>query len=171
MSNLDIASYVRQGKGYFACNQVAGATTALSTTYTGLVVYNPHGSGKKMIVHYANWAFTTLPTGIGGVFVCMANAPSNAATPLGTVASVWASDGSGLAPGAAGKAFSIATLPVVNVYVAPISMVATGTTVAMAMPLYPEGGLVIPPGNYVALAHFTTVATGVGSFAWIEIPV
>jgi hypothetical protein len=150
---------------------VAKATTALSTTYTGLVLYNPWGSGKKLILHYANWAFTTLPTGVGGVFLCMANSVSQAATPAGTADVVWGADGSGIQSGNAGKVFTIATLPVVNVYVAPLAMCSTGTTVAIAMPLYPEGGLVIPPGQYAAISHFTTVATGVGSYGWVEVPV
>lgn len=171
MSNMDIASYTRQGKGFFACNQVAKATTALSTTYTGLVVYNPWGSGKKLILYYANWAFTTLPTGVGGVFLSTGNTPSVAATPAGTADVIWATDGSGVSTISVARVFTIATLPIVNVYVAPLSMCSTGTTVAMAMPLFPEGGFVVSPGNYACVAHFTTIATGLASFAWVEVPV
>jgi hypothetical protein len=170
MSNLDMASYTRQGKSFFACTQTAGATTALSTTYTGLVVYNPWGSGKKLVLYYANWAFTTLPTGVGGVFLSTGNTPSVAATPSGTAATIWSSDGSGVNTIGAARAFTIATLPVVNVYVAPLAMCSTGTTVAMAMPAFPEGGFVVVPGNYVCVSHFTTVATGLATFAWVEVP-
>lgn len=171
MSNLDIASYVRQGKGFFACNQVAKATTALSTTYTGLVAYNPWGSGKKAILYYANWAFSILPTGVGMVMLSTGNTPSQAATPLGTADTVWGSDGSGVSVANAVKVFTIATLPVVNVYVAPLAACATGTTTALQMPLFPEGGFVVAPGNYVCVSHITTIATGLASFAWIEVNV
>ena len=34
----------------------------------------------------------------------------------------------------------------------------------------PEGGFIVGQGNYVMFSHVTTVATGIGSFAWVEVP-
>ena len=172
MSNLDILGYVKQGRAFWAANQLAKATTALSTTNTGLILYNPWGSGKRLVIYSASWTYTTLPTGIGGVFITLGNAVSAGATPSGTADVIWNADGSGVAASTAAKVFTIATTLVVNVYAWPLASVATGTTVANAPPPnLPEGGICVAPGNYASINHFTTVATGVGSFQWIEIDV
>ncbi len=170
MSNLAIADYSRLGQTFFACNQANKATTALSTTATGLILYNPWGSGKKLIIADARFAFSAVPTAAGAVMLAMGNAPSQAATPAGTADSVWCADGSGLAANAAGKVFTIATTNVVNVYVAPLAVAST-TTSSVALADLPEGGIVVVPGNYIMFSHITTVATGIGSFLWVEVPV
>ena len=171
MSSLDILGYVKQGRAFWASNQVAKATTALSTTNTGLILYNPWGSGKRLVIYNSSWVFTTLPTGIGGVWVTLGNAVSAGATPAGTADVIWNADGSGIAVNSAARVFTIATTLVVNVYAYPLSMCLTGTTVAGQQPAFPEGGIGVAPGNYASINHFTTVATGVGSFNWIEIDI
>lgn len=170
MSNLAIADYARLGQVFFACNQANKATTALSTTATGLILYNPWGSGKKLILADARFAFSAVPTAAGAVMLAMGNTPSQAATPAGTADVVWAADGSGPAANAAAKVFTIATLNVVNVYVSPLAVAST-TTSSVAMSDLPEGGIVVVPGNYLMFSHVTTVATGIGSFLWVEVPV
>lgn len=169
MSNFDAASYSRQGKMFFACNQANKATTALSTTATGLILYNPWGSGKKLILADARFAFSAVPTAAGAVMLAMGNTPSQAATPAGTADVIWAADGSGVTTGSAARVFTIATLNVVNVYVAPL-VVASSTTTSTAGLNLPEGSIVIVPGNYAMFSHVTTVATGIGSFLWTEVP-
>ncbi len=171
MSNFDSKSYVQQGKAYFACNQANKATTALSTTATGLILYNPWGSGKRLVLVDARFAFSAVPTAAGAVMLSMGNTPSQAATPAGTADVIWAADGSGVNNGSAARVFTIATTNVVNVYVAPLTVASsttTSTTVAMQLP---EGSIQVVPGNYVMFSHVTTVATGIGSFLWVEIPV
>ena len=169
MSNLDSASYNRQGKMYMACNPANKATTALSTTATGLILYNPWGSGKRLIVVDAVFAFSAVPTAAGAVMLSAAGSVSQAATPAGTAAVVYHADCSGVSTGNAGKVFTIATLPVVNVYIRPVSVASTtsgsGTHIRV-----PEGGITIVPGNYLHFSHVTTVATGIGSYLWIEVP-
>ena len=171
MSSLDLINYTRAGQAYWCSNQTAKATTALSTTNTGLILYNPWGSGKRLIIYNASWVFTTLPTGIGGVFVTLGNSSSAGATPAGTADTIWNADGSGVAVNSAARVFTVATTLVVNVYAYPLSMVATGTTVAMQQPAFPQAGIAVAPGNYASINHFTTVATGIGSFNWVEVPV
>jgi hypothetical protein len=169
MSNMDVASYNRQGKMFFACNQANKATTALSTTATGLILYNPWGSGKKLIVVDARFAFSAVPTAAGAVMLSTGNTPSSAATPAGTTDVIWSADGSGVSTVSAGRVFTIATLNVVNVYVCPLA-VASSTTASADLHGLPEGGFIVGQGNYVMFSHVTTVATGIGSFAWVEVP-
>lgn len=169
MSNMDVASYNRQGKVYFACNQANKATTALSTTATGLILYNPWGSGKKLLVVDARFAFSAVPTAAGAVMLSTGNTPSVAATPAGTADTIWAADGSGVSTTSAARVFTIATLNIVNVYVCPLS-VASSTTASADLTKLPEGGFIVGQGNYAMFSHVTTVATGIGSFLWVEVP-
>ena len=169
MSNMDVASYNRQGKLYFACNQANKATTALSTTATGLILYNPWGSARKLLVVDARFAFSAVPTAAGAVMLSMGNTPSVAATPAGTADVIWKADGSGVATTQVARVFTIATTNIVNVYVCPLS-VASSTSASADLSKLPEGGLIVVPGNYIMFSHVTTVATGIGSFLWVEIP-
>jgi len=168
MSNMAVLDYNRAGQMYFACNQANKATTALSTTATGLILYNPWGSGKKLVIADARFAFSAVPTAAGAVMLSMGNTPSSAATPAGTADVIWAADGSGVSTKSVARVFTIATTNVVNVYVAPMA-VAGSTTASIAMADIPEGGIIVAQGNYIMFSHVTTVATGIGSFLWAEI--
>jgi hypothetical protein len=170
MSNLDVASYVRQGKAFFACNQVNKATTALSTTATGLILYNPWGSTKKLIIYDARFSFSAAATAVGAVMLSTGNTPSVAATPSGTADVIWGADGSGVSTVSVARVFTIATLPIVNVYVLPLVSVAAATLTTTSGANLPEGGFVVGQGNYAMFSHITTVATGIGSFMWVEVP-
>lgn len=169
MSNFDVASYNRKGATFFACNQANKATTALSTTATGLILYNPWGTNKKLVVVDARFAFSAVPTAAGAVMLAMGNTPSVAATPAGTADTIWAADGSGPSTVSVARVFTIATTNIVNVYVAPLE-VASSTTSSIAKASLPEGGIMVVPGNYIMFSHVTTVATGIGSFLWVEVP-
>ena len=169
MSNFDVVSYNRQGKMYFACNQANKATTALSTTATGLILQNPWGSGKKLLVVDARFAFSAVPTAAGAVMLSGGNTPSSTAPTSLTADTIWAADGSGVSTTAVARVYTIATLAVVNVYIAPLS-VASSTSASADMSKLPEGGMIVVPGNYLMFSHVTTVATGIGSFLWVEVP-
>ena len=82
---------------------------------------------------------------------------------------IWSADGSGVSTVSAGRVFTIATLNVINVYVCPLA-VASSTTASADLHGLPEGGFIVGQGNYVMFSHVTTVATGIGSFAWVEVP-
>ena len=168
MSNMDIAAYNKAGQLYTACNQANKATTAISTTATGLILYNPWGSGKRLVLADARFAFSAVPTAAGAVMLSMGNTPSVAATPAGTADVVWKADGSGVSTTQAARVFTVATTNIVNVYIMPLT-VASSTTASTAVAALPEGGISVAPGNYVMFSHVTTVATGIGSFLWAEV--
>jgi len=168
LSNFDVSSYNRQGKAFATANQAAKATTALSTTATGLILYNPWGSGKRLILVDARFVYSTIPAAAGAVMLSMPATVSSAATPLGTAEPIRSASG-GAASGHVARAFTIATLPVVNVYIAPITVVEIATQSGSPVPI-PEGGFHIIPGTYAHFSHITTVATGIGSYLWVEVP-
>lgn len=171
MSNYDSKSYTQQGRMFFACNQANKATTALSTTATGLILYNPWGSTRRLLIVDARFAFSAVPTAAGAVMLSGGNTPS-ATAPTGLTAdTIWGADGSGVNNGAVARVYTIATLAVVNVYIAPMT-VASSTTASTTVSIgLPEGAIQVVPGNYVMFSHITTVATGIGSFLWTEVPV
>lgn len=168
MSNFDSSAYARQGAAYFACNQANKATTALSTTATGLILLNPFGSGKSLLIEDARFAFSAVPTAAGAVMLSMGNTPSPTAPTSLTADTIWLANGGGVATTSVARVYTIATLAVVNVYVMPLA-VAGSTTASIACAPIPEGGIVVVQGQYVMFSHVTTVATGIGSFLWSEV--
>ncbi len=168
MSSIDLVSYNRQGKMYATANQAAKLTTAISTTATGLILYNPWGSGKRLILVDARFIYSTIPAAAGAVMLSMPATVSSAATPLGTAEPIKSASG-GAASGHVARAFTIATLPVVNVFVAPITVVEIATQSGSPVPV-PEGAYHAVPGTYFHFSHITTAATGIGSYIWVEVP-
>src|SRR3990167_718167 len=109
MSNLDIASYNRQGKLFYAANTAAVALTAVATTTTGLIVYNPWGSGKKLVMVDWGWASSVVGTGVGNLGIAVMGSSITAVTNT-TPITVRAGDGSGLIRSVAAASSSV-TLP------------------------------------------------------------
>ena len=63
-----------EGRLFSIANQAAVATTAaLATTWTGLGVCNPAGSGKNLIIHEFGWALTVVGSDEGGVGLMIAD--------------------------------------------------------------------------------------------------
>ena len=172
MSNLDVASYNRQGKVYTLANTAAVATTAVGTAATGLIVINPYGSGKKLIMVDWGWASSGVGTGVGNI--CLAIGASNITAVTNTTpVTVRAADGSGAATSVAAGSSS-ATLPAADVAVKWLggNIWVTGGTGDHPYMLQGslEGSLILVPGSTLRFTHVTTVLTGLGSFTWIEVP-
>ena len=173
MSNLDVASYNRQGKVYTLANTAAVATTAVATTTTGLILTNPYGSGKKFIMVDWGWASSVVGTGVGNLGIAVMAAHTTAVTQT-TPITVRAADGSGAAT-SVGLGASSVTLPqaaVVAKWVGGNIWVTggTGDHPYMLQGSF-EGSLLLVPGSALHFTHVTTVLTGLGSFTWIEVPV
>lgn len=156
------------GTVMFGANQT-GATlsAALATTYTGLCLSNPAGSGKNLAVLNISGALLVAPTTIttlqliagyaaGGVTV-----HTTALTPLNALLN-------GSAPVA--KLDAAATIVGTPAFVRTLGQAPTATT-AFSFSHNINGGIIIPPGGYVAIgANIAGPASGfVGSFAWEEI--
>ena len=53
----------RIGNLFRAANQAAATVTLINTsTATGLILGNPFGSGKKLVIRDVNFTYTTVPT-------------------------------------------------------------------------------------------------------------
>ena len=174
MSNLDIASYNRQGKVFVAANVSAKSVIAVTTAMTGVILHNPAGSGKKLIIADAGWVWTTVPGAVHNLALAIAAPSATAPSSLTAIGSgVLAADGSGTGTQAVGRAYDAATLPVAPVAVRWFGGAAWGTSVGVSpfsIVDHVDGALILVPGATLTFAAVTTTAVGMGSLTWIEVP-
>jgi hypothetical protein len=161
---------VKRGNVFGASNQAAQAVSvALTTTYTGLCLSNPIGSGKNLVLLSAGYALSVAPAAIASIHLIGGSSPGTnvvhtaAVTPFNMLL--------GNANSPAAKVDSQATIPT-PVYL----MSLMGGFTAAALPDSPNalfdlaGQFVIGPGGFIAIGALTAV-TGFGSFVWEEVPV
>lgn len=172
MSNLDIASYNRQGKVFTAANQAAATVTLINTsTATGFILYNPFGSGKKLILLDYTFTYTTAPTAIATVWLAGSINVSPTAHTGVTALGVYGADGSGANSGNAGKAANASTTPVLPVYLKQLGnpLVTVAGTSPATWNMSMEGQFVIVPGAWVQTSYIGQAPVGQTSATWIEV--
>lgn len=175
MSSLDVASYNRQGKVFCAANVAAKSVIAVTTSMTGVILYNPAGSGKKFIIVDAGWAWTTVPGAVHNIGMALAAPNVTVPTTLTAIGSgVLAADGSGNAGNSVARAYDAAALPVAPVMQRLSFGAAWGTSVGVSPHMLQDkidGALILVPGAVLTFAAVTTTAVGLGSLTWIEVNV
>ena len=161
-----------RGNSYIASNVGAQAVSVgLATTYTGLCLSNPAGSGKNLVLKTVSYALTVAPAAIASIHLIGGYSATQVThtTPLaapGIQSALLSSSSSSVA-----KVDSAATIPTPGYL-----MSLMGGFTAAALPAPPntvfaiEGQIVIPPNGFVAIGALTAV-TGIGGFTWDEIPV
>ncbi len=161
---------VMRGNVFGASNQAAQAVSvALNTTYTGLCLSNPHGSGKNLVLLSVGYALSVAPAAIASIHLIGGSHQSTGVTHTAAVSPFNMLLGNTASPAA--KVDSQATIPT-PVYV----MSLMGGFTAGALPDSPNalfdiaGQLVIGPGGFIAIGALTAV-TGFGSMVWEECPI
>ena len=137
---------------------------------TGLILHNPAGSGKKLILVDVGFSYTTAPAALHNLGIGLTTTGQVAPTSLTAAGrSAIAADGSGNLPSAVG--YDAATL-----IVAPVAVrwfngtLATGGVGNYSAIDRIDGSIVVVPGAQAALIALTTTAIGVGHFTWVEVP-
>jgi len=164
---------VKRGNVYIAHNVAAQAVSvALATTYTGLMLSNPLGSGKDLVLLQAQFAISVAEAAIATQHLIggwSATAVTHT-TPLAApgIQNAYLNGNSN----SVAKVDSAATIPTPAYLVA---LRAGFTAAALGGPgmgsVADLGGvLVIPPGGFVGIGALTAV-TGFGYLAWEEIPI
>ena len=175
MSNFDVASYNRQGKLFVAANTSAKSVIAVTTAMTGLILHNPAGSNKKILIETAGWVWTTVPGAVHNIALALAAPNATAPSSLTAIGSgVLAADGSGASTAAVGRAYDAATLAVAPVAVRWFAGAAWGSSVAVSpfsIVDHIDGAIALVPGATLTFAAVTTTAVGMGSVSWVEVPV
>jgi len=161
---------VMEGHCYYGANQTGCVwTVELATTYTGLCVSNPIGSGKILRLWYAGYSEVVAPTGIADAWIALGyHASTNVVAGVaGTARNLKAGGAVGV-----GQVWTGATLPVAPTYAYPI--INGHTSAALSTTGVP--GLVriagaLPAGGFAIIANFTIgVAVGAkGAILWQEV--
>lgn len=156
-----------RGNMYVLASQAAVTTTAgLATTFTGLAISNPAGSGVNAVVN--KFFVGQFAVGAAGVVGIMTGSGAAAGTLVPRNCLVGGA--TGRVTGSAGA--TIAT-PVLERIVGQVGSLATtgyGLTPAAYIDL--EGSLIVPPGFFAA--SFTSIVTTTSlqfGFQWEEVPI
>jgi len=164
------AEAARRKQVFYAASQAATAwSVALTTTYTGLVVYNPVNSPVNLEILQVGFALSVAPVAIAhiGLF----SGFLAAGITVHTTALVPSSTFIGAPPGY-GKADAAATLVGTPVWVDALGSGFTAGALYATTPAKVDlaGLFVIPPGGYFGIGALTAV-TGFGSVQWEEVPI
>ncbi len=156
---------------FWAANQAAQAiSVALATTYTGLCLSNPAGSGVNLVLNKVGIALSVAPAAIAPIGLITGYLSTGLVTHTAALVPASALIGSGQNPVA--KADSQATLVGTPAWT---KMLMGGFTAAALPSAGPslidlEGAIILPPGAYAAIGALTAV-TGLFSILWEEVPV
>jgi hypothetical protein len=159
------------GNVYHSHNTTAGAVTVLSATATGLILENPFGSGKDLIVKVMAFVGSTLTT-IRELGVAVSPSVSTVVSTTTTAAVIHNAKlaGSDIRKGV-GRAYSIATLPAAPVWFRPLGSARVTAAVDGLPALLAEfdGDVIVTPGTNISFAALTLASTGLCSITWAEI--
>jgi hypothetical protein len=164
----------RLGNMFSACNQSGATVTLINTsTTTGFVLSNPYGSGKKLVIKDAMFAYTTVPTATAVLFLAQSIGPS--ATDHATVTNIgiYNVNGSGVANSSVARAYSASTTPNLPVYsrILGYSPTTPATTGSLSFKDEVNGALILLPGTYVQISYITTAPVGITYMSWVEVDV
>lgn len=161
----------RLGKMFHSCSTGAVTLSTVSATCTGLVLTNPYGSGKRLVIAKVRFAPSTAPAGAAVVGLAISPAVSATAVTHTTPAVIHnaITTGSNLNVGV-GLVDSAATLPAAPVWLRPLGSVVAASSITPDMYVdETKGDIILPPGTNLSLSYLTTAAVGIAAFTWVEI--
>jgi hypothetical protein len=162
-----LADAALTGRLFSVCNQGAVAVTAaLATTWTGLGVANPTGSGKNLIFHEFGWAQTVVNPAEGAIGL-MTTTDSGMAAALTVRSCMY---GNGVSVAYADDGATIAT-PILERIVGGTMEGAISTIPSQCPSIYRiDGGIILSPGRSLLTYHtIGGTASLVFYFVWEEV--
>lgn len=161
----------RLGKMFHACSAGAVTLSTVSATCTGLVLSNPYGSRKRLVVAKVRFGPSTAPAGASVVGLAVSPAVSQTAVIHTTPAVVHSAlcTGSNVDVGV-GLVDAAATLPAAPVWLRPIGGVVAASSISPGPYVdQTNGEIILVPGTNLSLSYLTTAAVGIASISWVEI--
>lgn len=157
-----------RGACFTATNQAATAVSAgVSTAYTGLLIYNPVGSNKMLVLNKLKFALSAAPAAAATIGLLQGFAATGGVTAFTTPTTIQSNQIGNLGK-PVGQAYSAATI-VTPTWLLDISDAFTAAAFpAPTLPIDLEGLYGILPGGFVAVGALTTV-TGLGFISWEEV--
>ena len=171
MATLNVSDLNRQGKVFVGANVSAKSVIAVTASMTGLILWNPPSSNKKLVLIDWGFAYTTAPAAVHNLGLGVMTASTVLPTSL-TVAgrSATAADGSGNV--GQGIVWDAATLPAAPVAVRwSFGLSTAAASVVEGFQDRVDGSIVLVPGAALAAIAVTTTAVGMASFTWAELSV
>lgn len=161
----------RLGKLFHSCSTGAVTLSTVSATCTGLVLSNPIGSGKLLVVKRASFVPSTAPAGaaVVGLAISAKVEPVEVVHTTPAVIHNAIGTGSDKNSGVA-KVDSSATLNAAPVWLRPLGAVVAASSISPSS--YKEdidGEIILPPGTNLSFSYLTTAAVGIAAFTWAEI--
>ena len=164
----ELYEFAKRGSVYSACNQAVVSTTAgLATTFTGLAVANPAGSGVNLVMR--GFRCAQVAAGVAGAVGLMTGSGAAA----GALVTRNAKVGGAASPATTASAGATIATPVLERVLGSLGSVATtgyGLQAGLVFDL--QGAIIVPPGFYIA--SYTTAATTsalIFSLVWIEVAI
>lgn len=155
------------GRLFSVANQAAVATTAaLATTWTGLGLCNPTGSGKNLVVHEFGWGLSVVGPDDGVVGLMSSDTTGFASV----ITARCAKSGAGTSIALVDDGATIAT-PILERIVGAYGTGATNLVNGTGPFIYQvDGSIVLPPGRSI-MTYTTTATTAalVFHFLWEEV--
>jgi len=172
MSNIDRLAYNKAGQLFSASNVAAKVVSAVGTSMTGVILYNPTGSGKTLYIVDVGWAWTTAPGAVHNIGLAVMAPNPTVPTSLTAIGSgVLSGQGTGNRGNSVAQAYDAATVAAAPVIQRICFGASYGSGVGESPHClidYVDGALAVSPGGVICFARVTTDATGVGSISWIE---
>lgn len=175
-----------RGNMFWASAAASGIITTIfsNTTYVGLLLWNPQGSGKNLVpVRAAQGRILAATTvcGFGHSYLLNAGAGVGTAAPISAFTAITATRGPCNNPGLTGQASSVALVGGGASFTTALAWgrsngFAAGTeTTAIVEQAFSEdfdGNVIIPPGTLMAVFAATAAQGGtwVPSIVWEEVP-
>jgi hypothetical protein len=168
---MNIGDYAKAGQVYTGMTTAATATTGLSTTYTGLLIWNPILSPVVLLMYDAVASMSIVPSQ-AEVMISQSTAVSSTAPTGTTQAGLIQAAKTGGGQGASkAQLWTGTTLPSINVNVraVPGSWVTAGV---FSPGFYAkiDGSIIVVPGTGVMFSFTTNAYTAQMSFTWAEVP-
>jgi hypothetical protein len=155
---------------YSAANQAAQAVSvALATTYTGIGIYNPPGSGVNLVPLRVKFALTVAPAAIASIGAIAAYSASGAVTAATTPLTVQNGIIGNTSTGK-GRAYSAATITTPTWYEQFVDGFTAAALPSPSPMVICDGSTLVAPGGFYGIGALTAV-TGLGSIFWAEVPV
>ncbi len=157
------------GRLFVAANQAAKTTTAEgATTWTGLGVANPTGSGYKIIMHEFGWALSIVGSDDGIIGLATS-------TDVGFGAEITPRNRKFGGPASIAYVDTVVTLttaPVLEQICGTVGMGATTTQISVPPQIVDlKGGLILLPGRSVVTWTTTVCTSGLlFHYMWEEVP-
>ena len=160
----------RYGNTLIAANQAAQAVSVgLATTYTGLLLYNPVGSGVMLVPTKLKYSLSAAPAAAANIGL-IAGFAATGGVSAQTTKLINQSSQIGNANIGKGIALAAATI-VTPTWVCELVDAFTAVTFPAPTPVIDlEGLFQILPGGFMAIGVSAAI-TGLGFIAWEEVPI